>query len=174
MAPVPESEWHELDFGEPTYATRLGNNAVMETEVLRFNFESMRTPDSVFDYNMRTRKKTLLKENRVLGGFDRSNYLTERLDATARDGTRVPVSLLYHKDVKRDGTAPLYLYAYGSYGSSTSPSFRSTMFSLVDRGFVYAIAHVRGGQEHGRTWYEDGKLMKKKNTFIKNNAFINS
>ncbi len=160
------NEWHEIDFGEPAYATRLGHNAVMETEVLRFNFESMRTPDSVFDYNMRTRKKTLLKEDRVLGGFDRSNYLTERLDATARDGTRVPISLLYHKDVKRDGSAPLYLYAYGSYGSSTSPSFRSTMFSLVDRGFVYAIAHVRGGQEHGRNWYEEGKLMKKKNTFM--------
>ena len=160
------NEWHEIDFGEPAYATRLGHNAVMETEMLRFNFESMRTPDSVFDYDMRTRKKTLLKEDRVLGGFDRSNYLTERLDATARDGTRVPISLLYHKDVKRDGSAPLYLYAYGSYGSSTSPSFRSTMFSLVDRGFVYAIAHVRGGQEHGRNWYEEGKLMKKKNTFM--------
>ena len=125
----------------------------------------MRTPDRVFDYNMSTRRKTLLKEEKVLGGFDRNNYRTERLDATARDGTKIPISLVYHKRVKRDGSAPLYLYGYGSYGSSMSAGFRTTMLSLVDRGFVYAIAHVRGGQEHGRHWYEDGKLMKKKNTF---------
>ena len=137
----------------------------MDTDLLRFNFESMRTPDSVFDYNMRTREKVLLKQDRVLGDFDRDNYRTERLHAIARDGTRIPISLVYHENTKRDGSAPLYLYAYCSYGSSTPPTFRSTMLSLVDRGFVYAIAHVRGGQEHGRQWYEDGRLMKKKNTF---------
>ena len=159
------NEWHEIDFGEPAYAAWLGKNTVMDTDLLRFNFESMRTPDSVFDYNMRTREKVLLKQDRVLGDFDRDNYRTERLHAIARDGTRIPISLVYHENTKRDGSAPLYLYAYGSYGSSTPPTFRSTMLSLVDRGFVYAIAHVRGGQEHGRQWYEDGRLMKKKNTF---------
>ena len=160
-----KGQWHEIDFGEPAYSVSLGVNAEMDTETLRFSFESMRTPDSVFDYNMSTRRKTLLKEEKVLGGFDRNDYRTERLDAIAGDGTKVPISLVYHKGVKRDGSAPLYLYGYGSYGSSMSAGFRSTMLSLVDRGFVYAIAHVRGGQEHGRHWYEDGKLMKKKNTF---------
>jgi len=160
-----KGQWHEIDFGEPAYSVSLGANAEMDTETLRFSFESMRTPDSVFDYNMSTRRKTLLKEEKVLGGFDRNDYRTERLDAIAGDGTKVPISLVYHKGVKRDGSAPLYLYGYGSYGSSMSAGFRSTMLSLVDRGFVYAIAHVRGGQEHGRHWYEDGKLMKKKNTF---------
>lgn len=160
-----KGQWHEIDFGEPAYSVSLGVNAEMDAETLRFSFESMRTPDSVFDYNMRTRKKALLKEEKVLGGFDRNDYRTERLDAIAGDGTKVPISLVYHKGVKRDGSAPLYLYGYGSYGSSMSAGFRSTMLSLVNRGFVYAIAHVRGGQEHGRHWYEDGKLMKKKNTF---------
>ena len=160
-----ENKWHEIDFGEPAYAAWLGRNAVMNTEVLRFNFESMRTPDSTFDYNMRTRKRALLKQDRVLGNFDTANYRSERLHAIARDGTRVPISLVYHRHTKLDGSAPLYLYAYGSYGASTPPTFRSTMLSLVDRGFVYAIAHVRGGQEYGRHWYEAGKLMKKKNTF---------
>jgi oligopeptidase B len=157
--------WHELSFGEPVYSARLGQNVQMDSEVLRFNFESLRTPGSVFDYNMRTRKKTLLKERTVLGGFDRKNYLTERLDATARDGNKVPISLVYRKGLVKDGSAPLFLYAYGSYGSSTHAGFRSSLLSLLDRGFVYALAHVRGGQEHGRSWYEDGKLMNKKNTF---------
>ena len=161
----PEGQWHEVDFEEPAYSASLGVNVEMNTEILRFSFESMRIPDSTFDYNMRTRQKSLLKQQKVLGGFDSDNYRTERLDATAKDGTKIPVSLVYHKSVKRNGTAPLYLYGYGSYGSSMSAGFRSTMLSLINRGFVYAIAHVRGGQEHGRRWYEDGKLMKKKNTF---------
>ncbi|MAT30394.1 MAG: oligopeptidase B [Roseibacillus sp.] len=160
-----EGQWHEVDFEEPAYSASLGVNVEMNTEILRFSFESMRIPDSTFDYNMRTRQKSLLKQQKVLGGFDSDNYRTERLDATAKDGTKIPISLVYHKSVKRDGTAPLYLYGYGSYGSSMSAGFRSTMLSLINRGFVYAIAHVRGGQEHGRRWYEDGKLMKKKNTF---------
>jgi oligopeptidase B len=107
----------------------------------------------------------LLKQQEVLGGFDKNNYQTERVWAKAKDGTKIPVSLLYKKGLKKDGTAPLYQYAYGSYGSSTSPSFRFPVLSLVDRGFVYAIAHIRGGQEMGRQWYEDGKLLKKINTF---------
>jgi len=160
-----EGQWHEVDFEEPAYSASLGVNVEMNTETLRFSFESMRIPDSTFDYNMRTRQKSLLKQQKVLGGFDSGNYRTERLDATAKDGTKIPISLVYHKSIKRDGTAPLYLYGYGSYGSSMSAGFRSTMLSLINRGFVYAIAHVRGGQEHGRRWYEDGKLMKKKNTF---------
>ena len=160
-----EDEWHELNFGEPAYTARLGTNRQFDTEVLRFQYESLRTPDSTFDYNMRTREKTLLKEEPVLGGFDKDNYVTERLDATARDGTKVPISLVYRKGLAKDGQAPLFLYAYGSYGHSTNAGFWSPGLSLVDRGFVYAIAHVRGGQEHGRAWYEDGKLMKKKNTF---------
>ena len=160
-----EGQWHEVDFEEPAYSASLGVNVEMNTEILRFSFESMRIPDSTFDYNMRTREKSLLKRQKVLGGFDSANYRTERLDATAKDGTKIPISLVYHKSVRRDGTAPLYLYGYGSYGSSMSAGFRASMLSLINRGFVYAIAHVRGGQEHGRQWYEDGKLMKKKNTF---------
>jgi len=160
-----DGQWHEVDFEEPAYSASLGVNAEMNTEMLRFSFESMRIPDSTFDYNMRTREKSLLKRQKVLGGFNSNEYRTERLDAPAKDGTEIPISLVYHKSVKRDGTAPLYLYGYGSYGSSMSAGFRSTMLSLINRGFVYAIAHVRGGQEHGRRWYEDGKLMKKKNTF---------
>ena len=160
-----EHKWHELNFGEAAYSAWLGTNAQMDTEVLRINFESMRTPQSVFDYEMGTHQKTLLKEEEVLGDFNKANYLTERFDATARDGTKVPISLVYRKGTKRDGSAPLHLYSYGSYGSSTHPNFSSSTLSLLDRGFVYAIAHIRGGQEHGRSWYEDGKLMKKKNTF---------
>ncbi len=160
-----DGAWHELEFDEPAYSAWLGTNLQFDTEVLRFRYESLRTPGSTFDYNMRTRQKNLLKETPVLGGFRRDDYVTERLDATARDGTQVPISLIYHRKVKKDGSAPLFLYAYGSYGSSSNAAFRSPVFSLLDRGFVYAIAHVRGGQELGRAWYEDGKLLKKKNTF---------
>ena len=114
---------------------------------------------------MSTGARTLVKETPVLGGFDRTRYATERIWVTARDGAKVPVSLVYRKDVKRDGTAPLYQYAYGSYGLSTDPNFRADWLSLLDRGFVLAIASIRGGQEMGRAWYEDGKLLKKMNTF---------
>lgn len=160
-----KGDWHELAFDEPAYSAWMGTNAEIDTDTLRFSYESLRTPDSVYDYNMKTRKKTLRKEMPVLGGFDKNDYVTIRLDAPARDGTLVPISLIHHKKVKRDGSAPLLLYGYGSYGASMPANFRSSLFSLLDRGFVYAIAHVRGGQEHGRKWYEDGKLMKKKNTF---------
>jgi oligopeptidase B len=125
----------------------------------------MTTPNSTFDYDMNTHARKLLKQQEVVGGFDPKNYVTERIYAKAKDGTRVPISLVYKQGFKKDGTAPLLLYAYGSYGSSTDAGFNSNRLSLLNRGFVFAIAHIRGGQEMGRQWYEDGKLMKKKNTF---------
>tara|TARA_R110002126_G_scaffold75469_7_gene188324 strand:+ start:2008 stop:4140 length:2133 start_codon:yes stop_codon:yes gene_type:complete len=150
---------------EPAYVTRFEKNPEQNTDWLRYSYTSLTTPDTVYKLNMKTGEKQLLKQTEVLGSFDQNNYVTERVWASAADGAKVPVSLLYRKGLQRDGTAPLYQYAYGSYGSSSDPSFRSTVFSLVDRGFVYAIAHIRGGQEMGRHWYEDGKLLNKVNTF---------
>lgn len=155
----------ELDFGEPCYQAGMSATPEPDTDVLRYRFSSLKTPGSVFDYNMSTKEKTLLKQDEILGGFNTENYVTERIWATATDGTQVPVSLIRHKDTPKDGSAPCLLYAYGSYGSSMSASFSSSRFNLIDRGFVYAIAHIRGGQEMGRHWYEDGKLLRKKNTF---------
>jgi oligopeptidase B len=154
-----------IDSGEPAYVAYTDVNYQQDTEWLRYSYTSLTTPASVYEINMQSGEKRLLKQQEVLGGFDKNNYQTERVWATAKDGTKIPVSLLYKKGLKKDGTAPLYQYAYGSYGSSTSPNFRSPVLSLVDRGFVYAIAHIRGGQEMGRQWYEDGKLLKKMNTF---------
>jgi oligopeptidase B len=125
----------------------------------------MKTPLSIYDYDMTTLQKTLLKREEVLGGFDPDNYVTERLYARAADGTNIPISLLYRKGMLRNGDNPLLLYGYGSYGVSIDAAFSSPRLSLVDRGFIYGIAHIRGGQEMGRQWYEDGKLLKKKNTF---------
>jgi oligopeptidase B len=156
---------HYIDFGEPAYMAYTSDNYQFDTPVLRYVYASMTTPRSVFDYDMSAGTKKLLKQEEVLGGFDAQDYVTERLYAPARDGARVPISLVYRKGLKTDGQNPLMLYAYGAYGSSMEASFRSTRLTLVDRGFVYAIAHVRGGQELGRDWYEDGKLLKKKNTF---------
>jgi oligopeptidase B len=150
---------------EPAYVARTDSNPEHNTQWLRYSYTSLTTPPSIYEVHMQTGEKRLLKEQQVLGGFDKTHYQTERLWATAADGTKIPVTLLYKKGLKKDGTAPLYQYAYGSYGSSTSPSFRSSILSLVDRGFVYAIAHIRGGQEMGREWYENGKLLKKINTF---------
>lgn len=150
---------------EAAYVTGFDVNPEQKTEWLRYSYTSLTTPNSVYRLNMKTGEKQLLKQTEVLGGFDKNNYATERVWATASDGVKVPVSLLYRKGFKRDGSAPLYQYAYGSYGSSSDPAFRSTVFSLVDRGFVYAIAHIRGGQEMGRHWYEQGKLLNKVNTF---------
>ena len=150
---------------EPAYVARTDSNPEHNTHWLRYSYTSLTTPPSIYEVHMQTGEKRLLKEQQVLGGFDKTHYQTERLWATATDGTKIPVTLLYKKGLKKDGTAPLYQYAYGSYGSSTSPSFRSSILSLVDRGFVYAIAHIRGGQEMGREWYENGKLLKKINTF---------
>jgi oligopeptidase B len=156
---------HFLDFGEETYTAGISINPNANTTLLRYSYSSLTTPNSVFDYDMATRSKTLLKQDSVLGGFDKNNYESKRLWAKAADGTMVPISLVYRKGFARDGRAPLLLYAYGSYGFSTNPSFRSSVISLLDRGFAYAIAHVRGGSEMGRQWYEDGKLLKKINTF---------
>jgi oligopeptidase B len=156
---------HYLDFGEETYTAGINVNPSPNTEVLRYSFSSLTTPNSVIDYNMVTKEKKVLKQDEVLGGFDKNNYESKRLWAKAGDGTMVPVSLVYRKGFVKNGKAPLLLYAYGSYGSSTDPAFRSNIISLLDRGFVYAIAHIRGGSEMGRYWYEDGKLLKKMNTF---------
>jgi oligopeptidase B len=165
IRPWSGGEEHYVDFGEPAYLAYTSDNFVFDTPVLRFVYTSMATPRSVYDYDMSTRQRTLLKQDEVLGDFDPDHYATERVYAVARDGGRVPVSLLYRKGLPKDGSNPLYLYGYGSYGYSMDASFSSIRLSLVDRGFIYAIAHVRGGEEMGRRWYEDGKLLKKKNTF---------
>ena len=156
---------HYVEFEEPAYLAYPTGNAEFDTDVLRYGYTSMTTPSSTYDYNMETREKTLLKRDEVLGGFDPADYRTERLYATARDGTRIPVSLVYRQDTPLDGTAPLLVYGYGSYGNSMDATFSHARLSLLDRGWVYAIAHIRGGQEMGRDWYEQGKLLHKKNTF---------
>jgi oligopeptidase B len=158
-------EAHYLDFGEAAYTAYTTANMEYSSAVLRYSYTSLTTPSSTYDYQMADRKKNLLKQQEVLGGYHVEDYKTERLYATAKDGTQIPISLVYKKGVKRDGSAPLLLYGYGSYGASMDPTFSSTRLSLLDRGFVYAIAHIRGGQEMGRQWYEDGKMMKKINTF---------
>jgi len=156
---------HYLDFGEETYTAGIDINPNADTDILRYSYSSMTTPSSVIDYNMKTKEKKVMKEQAVLGGFDKSNYESKRLLAKAQDGTMIPLSIVYRKGFKLDGTAPLLIYGYGSYGYSANPGFSSTALSLLDRGFVYALAHTRGGSDMGRYWYEDGKLFKKKNTF---------
>lgn len=156
---------HYLNFGETAYTVYSSVNRDFDTNLFRYGYTSMTTPFSTYDYNMKTKESTLLKRNEVVGGYDPENYVTERIWATADDGTQIPMSIVYKKGIKRDGSNPCLIYAYGSYGSSTDPTFSSTRLSLLDRGFVYAIAHIRGGQEMGRQWYEDGKMFKKKNTF---------
>ncbi len=156
---------HYLDFGEETYTAYIAFNPEFDTELLRYSYSSLTTPSSVFDYNMNTKDKTLLKQDEVLGDFNSDNYHAQRLYATAEDGTKIPISLVYRKGLQMNGENPLLLYGYGSYGASMNPGFSSVRLSLLDRGFVFAIGHIRGGQEMGRYWYEDGKLLKKKNTF---------
>ncbi len=157
---------HDVDFGEPTYAAGTGVNLDFDTNILRYGYTSLTTPTSTFDYNMETKEKTLLKQQEVVGGtFNTENYQSERIYATAADGTKIPISLVYRKGTPKDGSAPLYQYAYGSYGYSMDAGFSSGRLSLLDRGFIFAICHIRGGEEMGRYWYEDGKLLKKKNTF---------
>jgi oligopeptidase B len=158
-------EKHYLNFGEPAYTAFASTNLDFDTELLRYGYTSLTTPSSTYDYNMSSREKTLLKQSEVEGGYDPSLYQTERLWATAKDGTQIPMSIVYKKGMAKDGTNPTLLYGYGSYGASMDPNFSITRLSLLDRGFVYAIAHIRGGQEMGRQWYEDGKMFKKKNTF---------
>ncbi|WP_118973526.1 S9 family peptidase [Taibaiella koreensis] len=162
---LKNNDSHYLDFGEPAYTAYASANPEYNSEVLRYGYTSLTTPSSTFDYDMNTRQKKLLKQQEVVGGYDKTQYVTERLMATAKDGTKVPISIVYKKGFKKDGSQPLLLYGYGSYGNSEDATFNSGRLSLLDRGFAYAIAHVRGGQEMGRQWYEDGKLMKKINTF---------
>ena len=163
--------WTDLNKGfyisheEEAHSIWFGANEQFDTTTLRFIYSSLTTPVSTFDINMANGDRILLRERPVLGGFDKEDYDSERIWVTVRDGVEVPVSIVYRKGFKKDGTQPLLLYAYGSYGSSTDPYFSSNRLSLLDRGFVFAIAHVRGGQEMGRKWYENGKLLKKKNTF---------
>ena len=156
---------HYLAFDEPAYTASLGFNPDYNTDIVRFNYTSLTTPVSVYDYNMASKEKKLMKQQEVVGDFNSKNYVTERLFATAKDGTMIPVSIVYKKGFKKDGNAALMLYGYGSYGASTDASFSSSRLSLLDRGFAFAIAHIRGGEEMGRYWYESGKMMKKINTF---------
>ena len=156
---------HLIDFGESSYVAYVSYNPEFDSDTVRIVYESMTTPNTTYDYDMNKRHLDLKKQQEVLGGFDKNNYTSERIYATARDGAKVPISIVYRKGFQKDGKQPLLLYAYGSYGASMDPSFRSTRLSLLDRGFAYAIAHIRGGQEMGRDWYENGKLLKKKNTF---------
>jgi oligopeptidase B len=150
---------------EPAYTTALSANPDLDSDLVRYTYSSLSTPTTVYDYNMLTGEQVMLKRDPVLGGFDPSAYQSEFLFAPARDGKRIPVSLIYRKGFAKDGTAPLLQYAYGSYGVSMDPGFSSARFSLIDRGFVYAIAHIRGGQEMGRAWYDEGRLLHKKNSF---------
>jgi oligopeptidase B len=150
---------------DPTYAFGLGDNYEIDATTVRYSYDSLTTPTSIFDFDVRTGERKLLKRDPVLGDFSPSNYASEYLWVTSRDGAKIPVSLVYRKGFKRDGKAPLFQYAYGSYGFSTDPGFSVQLLSLLDRGFVYAIAHVRGGQEMGRDWYDNGRLLKKQNTF---------
>lgn len=156
---------HRIQFPEPVYSASLAQNREFQTPVVRYNYQSLVTPSSVFDYDMNTHKATLLKETEVPGGFDKANYKSERLFATAKDGTRIPLSVVYRKETKLDGSAPLLLYGYGSYGISIAPTFNSSRLSLLDRGVVFVIAHIRGGGELGEEWRDAGRMMKKMNTF---------
>lgn len=163
-------EEHYLDFGEETYTAGISYNPDFATNNLRFSYSSLTTPYSTIDYNMETKVKDLKKQQEVLGDFSPENYEAKRIWATTKDGTKVPISLVYKKDTDPTGNNPLLLYAYGSYGYSMEPYFSSARLSLLDRGFVYAIAHIRGGQEMGRYWYEEGKMLNKMNTFTDFNA----
>ncbi len=157
---------HYIDFAEEAYTAYSSVNVDFNSEILRFGYTSMTTPSSVYDYNMTTKEKTLLKQQEVVGGYTIANYATKRLYIESRDGVKIPVSIVYKKGIELDQSNPLLLYGYGSYGSTIDPYFSSVRLSLLDRGFVFAIAHVRGGQTMGRKWYEEGKMFKKKNTFF--------
>ena len=166
IRPWNGGEAYYLPFESETYTAYTTTNPDFDTDILRFGYQSLKTPSSVIDFNMKTKAKTVLKEQEVLGGkFNKDNYEEKRVWATAGDGTKVPISMVYRKGIKLDGNNPLLQYAYGSYGSSMDPWFSTTRLSLLDRGFIFAIAHIRGGEDLGRQWYEDGKLLKKINTF---------
>jgi oligopeptidase B len=154
-----------IAFPEPVYTAFPSANPEFNTTKLRYSYQSMVTPPSTMEYDMTTGTSTLLKQTEVLGGYDKTRYTTERLYANARDGTRIPISLVYAKDVQKDGRAPMLLGGYGAYGASSNPSFSSNRLSLLDRGFVVAVAHIRGGGEMGKVWHDEGRMMKKMNTF---------
>ncbi len=156
---------YSIDFDEEVYSVRPDVNLDFDTDIFRFSYTSLTTPVSTFDYNLTTKERKLLKQQEVLGGFDKNNYETKRIYTTASDGTKIPISLVYRKGMEKNGNNPALIYGYGSYGYEMEPSFRLSILPLLDRGFVYAIAHIRGGQIYGRKWYEDGKLLKKMNTF---------
>lgn len=155
-----------IDFGEPTYTASVGVNPDFDAVTLRFAYTSMTTPSSVFEWDMERRTKTLLKQQEIVGGYNPNDYVTERLMAPSHDGVLVPISIVYKKGLAKNGQNPLVLYGYGSYGSSMDAYFSLARLSLLDRGFIWAIAHIRGGEEMGRQWYEDGKMLNKKNTFL--------
>jgi oligopeptidase B len=155
----------EIPFSDPAYVAYTGTNPEWDTDKLRYGYTSLTTPSSVYECDLNTLERTLLKQQEVVGAFTPDNYVSERIWAPARDGERVPVSIVYRKGTPINGTAPLLLYGYGSYGNSTEPTFSSARLSLLDRGFVYAIAHIRGGEEMGREWYENGRMEHKLNTF---------
>ena len=158
-------DWHRIEFPEPAYSAGPERNFEFDTDVLRYQYESMVTPRSVFDYNMTTREGTLRKQTEVRGGYDPAHYLTERLHAVAEDGTRVPISIVYRRGRRRDGSRPLLLAGYGSYGYPLPVTFNSNRASLLDRGFAVALAHIRGGGEMGKPWHDQGRMMQKRNTF---------
>jgi len=162
---LKNNKHNRIQFMEPVYSAGLNANRVFNTSVLRYSYNSLVTPNSVFDYDMNTGKSTLLKQTEVPGGFDRNNYKSERVFATAADGTKIPMSMVYRKGIKLDGSAPLLLYGYGSYGISIPPTFSSSRLSLLDRGVIYVIAHIRGGGELGEEWRQAGRMMNKMNTF---------
>src|SRR5271165_3573766 len=162
---LKSGELHDIKFDEPAYDVSVDRNPTFNTDIVRIRYSSFVTPDSVIDYNMATGEKDVRKVKSIAGGYDKNNYQMERIFAQANDGVEVPISLVYKKGLKKDGTAPLLLYGYGAYGVCTDADFNSNTISLLDRGFVFAIAHIRGGGELGRTWYEDGRLLNKKNTF---------
>ena len=162
---VNAKTWREVTFPESVYAAFPGGTPEYTSTSFRFNYQSMVTPSSVYDCEMTNGKQTLLKQTEVLGGYDKAQYVTERLWATVRDGAKVPLSVVYKKGVKRGGTAPLFLYAYGSYGFGQSATFSIPRLSLLDRGMIYVIAHIRGGNEMGEGWHDDGMLLNKMNTF---------
>ena len=160
-----QGEEYYMDFDEEVYTVRSNINLEFDTDIFRFSYTSMTTPNSIFDFNLKTKERQLLKQDEVLGDFDKNNYETKRIYATAMDGTKIPMSIVYKKGIEKNGNNPTLIYGYGSYGATMDPGFRLNRLPLLDRGFIYAIAHIRGSQINGRQWYEDGKLLKKMNTF---------
>ncbi len=158
-------EGYYISFDEEVYTVRSNVNMEFDTDILRFSYTSLTTPNSIFDYNLATKERVLLKQEEVLGGFEKSNYETKRVYATAIDGTKIPMTIVYRKGMEKNGNNPALIYGYGSYGATMDPTFRLSILPLLDRGFIYAIAHIRGGQINGRAWYENGKLLNKMNTF---------